>query len=78
MAITNTQRAGWSDLMKQIEDELSDDLDRYDGEWEVWSEVVMDCPSNTLEKLFGQIPEKYQEHYMRQVSKMVQDLRPEE
>lgn len=45
------------DLVTKVKRELEDDLDRYDGDWDVWSEVVVDCPSNTLESLIGQVPE---------------------
>ena len=53
-----------SNLVEQIKSELNEDLyNRYDGEYDVWSEVVVDCPSSELEDLLGQIPEGEEEEY---------------
>lgn len=42
-------------LKDQIKRELEDDLSRYDDDYWSWVEVVRDCPSDTLEKLMGQV-----------------------
>ena len=42
-------------LKDQIKSELEEDLSRYDDDYSSWVEVVRDCPSNTLEKLMGQV-----------------------
>lgn len=41
------------ELKQKIRDELKDDLERYDGDYIVWSDVVCDYPSDTLQSLAG-------------------------
>ena len=45
------------ELINKIKDELVEDLSRYDDDYETWSRIVLDCPSDTLDNLLGQIPE---------------------
>jgi hypothetical protein len=44
------------ELKDRIEEELREDLSRYDDEYDVWSEVVLDCPSNTLDEILDEVP----------------------
>ena len=54
-----------STLIGLIENELREDLNRYDDEYDVWVEVVMDCPPTSLEELFEQIPEDQLDDYFQ-------------
>ena len=53
-------------LLIKIKAEISEDFYRYDGDYETWSEVIMDHPSNTLMQLYKQIPEDKRELYFEE------------
>ena len=65
-------------LAQQIRMELDEDLNRYDKDFEVWSEVVLDCPSDTLDELLGQIPEgEMEEMYEDIIYPTIRSLNPD-
>lgn len=61
-------------LYVEIIEELNEDLDRYDGDYDVWSEIALDCPSNTLEYLMEKIPEKYIDEWMVLINQHIRSL----
>lgn len=61
-------------LYIQIIEELNEDLSRYDEDYESWSEIALDCPSNTLEELLDQIPESDQKEWMVLIEQHIRSL----
>ena len=61
-------------LWNEIKDELREDLSRYDDDYQTWSEVVLDCPSNTFEELLGKIPEDQNEIFHSMIMKEINRL----
>lgn len=63
-------------LLKAIEVELSDDLDRYSGDYDVWSDIVLDYPSLTLLDLLNKIPRELTDVYYKKIDEMIEALDP--
>jgi hypothetical protein len=63
-----------SELYIKIIEELNDDLDRYDGDYDTWSEVALDCPSNTLVELLKKVPEDQVEEMNVLIQQHIQSL----
>lgn len=64
------------ELKDRIKRELEDDLSRYDDEYSSWVEVVRDCPSNTLERLMGQVSEEDEDELNKFMDEVIDSLEP--
>jgi hypothetical protein len=42
-------------LIEKLKDELSEDLSRYDYEFDAWFTAALDCPSRGSERIQGEI-----------------------
>jgi hypothetical protein len=67
-------------LIKDIENELEEDLNRFDGDWNEWSESVLDTPSKTLVKLLTEAAKfpGFEDVFVNKIDLKIESLRPDE
>lgn len=61
-------------MIARIQEEVAEDLGRYDGDYDEWSEIAMDCPSNTLVEIIGELPDDEQEEGWKVAQAKVRSL----